>query len=140
MPGASAYLQAFRDKLRKGAFVADSRVVKAGDAILCNMTRTGPQSWFVGSTIKSSGKSTNQEASNARLVSQPWAYNTLECYGCTGCRTYPTEPIVFSDLKLYSKGQEVTPNWLIDPKPQPSQKCKEATKVDGPSSVTISFQ
>jgi hypothetical protein len=123
-----------------GALQSSELSVEAGDAILCNMTRTGPDSWFVGSTIKSTGKSTNQFAQNDRLKSQPWAYNTLECYGCRSCSTYPTEPIVFSDLKLYSKGTQVTPTWLIDPKPQPSQKCKEATKVGGPDSVTISFQ
>jgi len=122
-----------------GALQSTELAVKVGDAILCNMTRTGPDSWFVGSTIKSTGKSTNQFAQNARLKSQPWAYNTLECYGCKSCKTYPTQPIVFSDLKLYSKGVEVTPSWLVDPKPQPNQKCKEATQVNGPDSVTISF-
>ena len=125
-----------------GALQSPAINVASGDAILCNMTRTGPESWFVGSTVKSSGKQTNQRATNKRLAKQPWAYNTLECYGCRGCSTYPTTPVSFTDLKLFKKGTDVTSEvkWLVNPKPQPVQKCKEATTVGGPDSVSISFQ
>ena len=34
------------------------------------------------------------------LKNQPWAYVTLECYGCHGCSTYPTKPIEFTEIKL----------------------------------------
>ena len=46
-------------------------------------------------------------ANNARLKIQPWAYNTLECYGCDGCDTYPKNPVTFTDNKLYQAGKEL---------------------------------
>lgn len=125
-----------------GALYSSPINVASGDAILCNMTRTGPTSWFVGSKVKSSGKETNQRATNARLAKQPWAYNTLECYGCQGCATYPKNPVTFTDLKLFKGGADVTSEvkWLVNPKPQADQKCKEATTVNSASDVAISFQ
>ena len=127
--------------------------IQPGDAILCNMTRTGPDSWRVSGALKSDpSKSTVQEATNSRLRLQPWAYRqqrqlsppqqschllftrsarpcctlpsflpthcsvtpphhlisaVAECYGCDGCATYPTKPIVFSENKLYQGGKLV---------------------------------
>ena len=75
--------------------------IKAGDAVICNMTRTGKQDWVISGALKSDpSKVTTQKASNERLKLQPWAYNTLECYGCSGCDTYPTEPVTFTENKL----------------------------------------
>lgn len=123
-----------------GALQSKLLLVESGDAILCNMTRTGPSSWFVGSTIKSSGKSTNQNADNARLKAQPWAYNTVECYGCSGCGTYPQKPVEFSKLQLSKKGVSTSPKWLVNPKKPVKELCHEATVVTGPSDVSMSFQ
>jgi hypothetical protein len=125
-----------------GALQSEAIDVEAGDAIVCNMTRTGPTSWFVGSKVKSSGQQTNQNAQNDRLKLQPWAYNTLECYGCNGCDTYPQAPVEFSKLKLGRGGQDVTSEvqWQANPKPQSAQQCKEATQIHGADDVTISFQ
>ena len=125
-----------------GALYSSPIHVDAGDAILCNMTRTGPTSWFVGSKVKSTGKETNQRATNERLAVQPWAYNTLECYGCLDCSTYPQKPVEFSNLKLLKAGQDVTKEvtWAANPKPQADQKCNEATTIGGPDRVCISFQ
>ena len=63
--------------------------ITPGDAVLCNMTQLGEVDWFIGSKIVSSGKETNTRVTKLRpgaakrLLNQPWAYNTLECYGCT---------------------------------------------------------
>ena len=43
------------------------------------MTRTGPESYYIGSTVVRTGETTVTNAHNKRLTEQPWAYNTLEC-------------------------------------------------------------
>ena len=112
-------------------------LLQEGDDIECNMTRTGKLSWFIGAKLPD-GRSTNQKISIMdpgvieRMKVQPWAYVTLECYGCTGCRTYPKTPVSFSDIKLYGANQSpVVPTWLANPKPQPHQLCTEATHIKG---------
>ena len=30
------------------------------------------------------------------------------CYGCSGCETYPTQPVVFSENKLAQAGRELS--------------------------------
>lgn len=128
-----------------GALYSSGIDVDAGDEILCNMTRTGPEDWvIVATSTKDPKKSTTQKASNPRLKLQPWAYNTLECYGCQGCDTYPTKAITFNDNKLYSGGKLVDvpgSQWAINPKPAQDLKCKEHTSVDAKSGdTTIFFQ
>jgi len=129
-----------------GALRSTMLEAKEGDDIECNMTRTGKLSWFIGAKLPD-GRSTNQKISIMdpgvieRMKVQPWAYVTLECYGCTGCRTYPKTPVSFSDIKLYGANQSpVVPTWLANPKPQPHQLCTEATHIKGPDEVDISFQ
>ena len=117
--------------------------IKAGEEILCNMTRTGPTSWIVTGALKSKPTQlTVQTATNARLKLQPWAYNTLECYGCSGCSTYPTTPITFTDNKLYQGGKLITvpgAMWGVNLKPAAKLECKEATTVAANGDTTISF-
>lgn len=115
-----------------------------GDAVLCNMTRTGPTSWSVSGAMKSDpSKATTQEATDARLKLQPWAYSAVaECYGCSGCATYPTTPVTFTDNVLLQAGQEVAvpPGaWQINPKPAAKRMCSEATTVASNGDATISF-
>eukprot|EP01047_Picozoa_sp_COSAG01_P050933 COSAG01_NODE_5198_length_4416_cov_9.375029_2_plen_193_part_00 len=97
--------------IHSGALMSTELPVAAGDAIVCNMTRTGEFAWFIGSTVRSSGLQTNQrvdvahKGAAARLRQQPWAYTTTECYGCRGCSTFPTEPLHFTDMSLRSAGK-----------------------------------
>eukprot|EP00041_Stephanoeca_diplocostata_P035324 m.1241462 g.1241462 ORF g.1241462 m.1241462 type:complete len:318 (+) comp24679_c1_seq1:94-1047(+) len=129
-----------------GALMSELVSVQPGDAILCNMTHLGGVKWFIGSTVQSTGKQTNQlvdssdRGASERLAKQPWAYNTVECYGCRGCGTYPTQPVKFTNLVLTTVGGgKVTPDWRVNPKPAQDLQCKEHTVVNGPDSVTISF-
>ena len=85
---ARSWYVTFRD----GALASTEISMSEGDLVFGNMTRTGDQSWDVISTNTRTGKSTVQSATNARLQSQPWGYNTLECYGCQGCGTFPQKP------------------------------------------------
>lgn len=133
--------------VNEGATMSEMISVEPGDVVICNMTQLGEIDWFIGSKIKSSGKETNQRITRlrpgaaTRLKIQPWAYNTLECYGCEGCGTFPKTPVSFSDLKLTSTdGSAVNVTWLANPKPAKDPQCKEATTINGPSEVIISFQ
>ena len=119
--------------------------IKPGDAILCNMTRTGPQSWRIAGALKSDpSKVTIQEATAARLALQPWAYSAVaECYGCNGCDTYPVNPIKFTDNRLYQGSAEVripTGSWRLNPKPAVKLMCNESTTVDDNGDATIAFR
>ena len=119
--------------------------VQPGDAILCNMTRTGPQSWRISGTLRSdASQSTVQEAKSPRLALQPWAYSAVaECYGCKGCDTYPTVPVVFSENRLYQNGAEVrvpAGAWKLNPKPARKLMCNESTTVADNGDATISWR
>mmetsp|Transcript_8858 Transcript_8858/g.19762 ORF Transcript_8858/g.19762 Transcript_8858/m.19762 type:complete len:299 (-) Transcript_8858:329-1225(-) len=118
--------------------------IQPGDEIFCNMTRTGAQSWRVSGALRSDpGKETVQQATNPRLALQPWAYSAVaECYGCRGCDTYPTKPIVFSENRLYQGGKLLdVPGslWKRNPKPALKLMCNEATEVAANGDATISF-
>ena len=82
--------------------MSPEKLVAPGDSVVCNMTRLGEDSWFIGSKISSSGVETNQKATATRLTSQPWAYNTVECYGCRGCSTYPDNDFTISECEVCS--------------------------------------
>ena len=179
-----------------GALFSKEIDVKTGDAIVGVMNRTGPDSYVVSSKLASDGTATVQSATNNRLKIQPWAYNTIECYGtpracahaafrwpcpiylwitnhlsrfdvpsavcrlpsavcrlpsavcrlpscagCSGCKTYPLQPCLFTDIKLTKTGGAVSnATWLVNPKPAAKLECNEATTVLGPDAVTFSFQ
>mmetsp|Transcript_2356 Transcript_2356/g.4864 ORF Transcript_2356/g.4864 Transcript_2356/m.4864 type:complete len:309 (-) Transcript_2356:35-961(-) len=122
-----------------GASYSTAKKVNPGDAIFGNMTRVGPTSWFISSVINSTGEATSITADHPRLKTQPWAYNTLECYGCSGCNTYPTQPSVFSELQLTQNGKPVEAKWEVNPKPSQSTQCHEGATVKSSSLVDLYF-
>ena len=114
------------------------------DNIFGNMSRVGVDSWYIGCYGVSPSGQKSQETvttikSRTRLTSQPWAYNTLECYGCRSCATYPTMPSVFTKLQLTQGSVDVSPAWIVNPKPSSDMKCKEGVTVASPSTQTIYF-
>lgn len=129
--------------VNSGALYSEPISVEAGDAILCNMTRTGPTSWVIKGSLKSDPtKTTTQTANNRRLKLQPWAYNTLECYGCNGCDTYPQKPVTFTENKLYQAGKLLdipSGSWALNPKPAKKLECSETTHVEENGDTTIAF-
>lgn len=129
--------------VNSGAVESDGIDVKPGDEVLCNMTRTGPEDWVVVGTRKSDGTATTQKATNSRLKLQPWAYNTVECYGCSGCGTYPENAVTFTDNRLYQGDKQLqVPGemWAVNPKPAKKLMCHEKTQVAANGDTTISFQ
>jgi len=130
--------------LDDGAIASDPVKVNAGDLIFGNMSRIGSDAWYIGCYgVSPSGQKTVETVTTVkgrtRLTSQPWAYNTLECYGCENCATYPTIPSVFSKLQLTQGSTTVAPTWLVNPKPSSDMKCKEGVAVASPSTQTIYF-
>src|SRR5688572_11276116 len=89
------------------------------------MSRTEQNTWFIGSTVKSSGQTTSLTVTRSRLHSQPWAYITLEStmtllciatycsavYAVNSCQEFPTKSVTFSNLQLFEERVQVTPDW-----------------------------
>ena len=58
-----------------------------------------------------------------------------------GCDTFPKTPVTFSELKLVgTDGAHINATWLANPKPAKDLQCKEATQINGPDNVVISFR
>jgi len=111
-----------------------------GDNVFGSMQRTGDTAWFIESLDTTTGKSTNISVNHPRLQYQPWAYNTIECYGCSGCNTYPKQPEHFTQLKLTSGGKTVTPTWKVDPKPSKMKQCGERAQIFDAATIDLVFQ
>jgi hypothetical protein len=127
-----------------GALASKEIVVQPGAIIGTNMTKTSssPPSWFINSVVN--GKGTSIVASGLsgnRLASQPWAYVTMECYGCTSCANLPAgnSSSLFGDMRLYDTDGALLPswNWTVNPKPAKDRTCASSTEVVDPSNVVI---
>jgi len=123
--------------LDQGAIASAEIKVAVGSEIFGNMTKTGSESWFIGST-DASGQLTKVEVSRPRLEKQPWAYTTAEGYGVLGCSYEPTNSCSFTDLVLEADGQTLTPTWQAFQSPTP--KCYETAHINSASSIDITFQ
>jgi hypothetical protein len=126
--------------LDSGVLSSNEVRLDVGGTVFGNMTRLSSTTWYIGSTNTATGQTTYITATADRLKSQPWAYNTAECYGCEngGCATLPDNAIQFSKLALYQGGKQVTPTWVTHVSPTP--QCHEEAHVQSPSSVSITFQ
>jgi len=126
--------------LNSGVINSDEIEVAAGDNILGVMNKTAVTTWYIGGTSSQTGQTTQITVTKNRLALQPWAYNTLECYGCGGgCSYEPTTPTQFTKLVLLDKmGHPVVPTWV--PHTSPNRLCHEKAIVNSPASVTINFQ
>lgn len=114
-----------------GAQASSEVRVQPGDVIFGNMTMIGKGAWYIDSVSQATGKHTSLTASGGifggRLDVQPWAYVTLECYGCTSCRSYPQggSTCAFADMQLASSGSPVVPTWQVRSRPRPSPLGEE---------------
>jgi len=122
--------------LTSDVLYSDEIQVNTGDNIFGNMTKSGTETWFIGGS--DGGQQTNLTVTRDLLATQPWAYNTAECYGCEGCSYEPTQPIHFTQLRLQYQGQQIVPSWT--PYQSPNPQCHETATVVDPATVNISFQ
>jgi len=127
--------------LDTGAINSAEIEVASGDNIFGNMTNIGPENWYIGGTSSQTGQTSAITVRHKqRLTSQPWAYNTLECYGCGDCTYQPSNPIQFTKLALLDVNEKpVTPNWVTHVSPNPVCTSNRA-QVQSPATVTITFQ
>jgi len=123
--------------VRSGVQVTKELKLNVGDTVFGNMTRTGPQSWFIGSQSVETKKSVGLTTTHKTLASQPWAYTTVECYGCEGCGTEPTQSIDFTEMILTQGSQIVSPNWTAFQSPNPI--CDTTANIMSPETVTFTF-
>jgi len=125
--------------LNSGVIATDEIPTTPGDLIFGNMTKIGPANWYIAGVSKRTGQSTSFRVSRDRLVSQPWCYNTLECYGCGGgCGYEPTEPVNFSQLAIRDRSQKVvTPVWKAYT--SPNNICNDKAVVYNSTFVQIRF-
>jgi hypothetical protein len=126
----------------KGQSYASTPVsIQPGDVIFGNMTMIANASWIIVSQSTQTGKATSLHASGTKVVTQPWAYVTIECYGCNGCSTYPTQPSAFTAMTFTDENfGPIAANWTANPQPDPKLQCHEKTDIISPAAVTFSFQ
>jgi len=120
-----------------GVQVSEEVPLNVGDVVFGNMTRTGSSSYYIGSTSQQTGQSTSITADHAALASQPFAYTTIECYGCSGCSTEPVQPISFTKMSLTSQGNPITPSWSAFQSPHPI--CNTTAHITNGEVVTYTF-
>jgi len=124
--------------LDEGPIVSDEIAVKEGEVIYSYMVKDGANQWEIAA-FNSNGDSAMIKPKAARLASQPWAYNTAECYGCKDCSYEPVTPCHFTSLILQdTNGKVLTPQWTA--LASPHRKCKENAVINNPTSVDINFQ
>jgi hypothetical protein len=115
-----------------------------GDVVFGNMTYLKKSflggKWFVGGTVKRTGQTASLTADKARLKTQPWAYTTVECYGCNGgCSYLPTVPLVFSGLSGAYDGKNIPFQWKAFVTPNPVCSTGPVAHITGSSTVVYSW-
>jgi len=117
---------------------------KEGALIYGNMTKVSTTEWYIGGTTGGRTAALNVKFSSDHrsfLTSQPWAYNTAECYGCGGgCDFLPTVPCNFTKLELYYQGAALTPAWVAHVSPNPVCSNTPLPTIVDPQTVSINFQ
>ncbi|KAJ5075624.1 hypothetical protein M0811_07194 [Anaeramoeba ignava] len=123
-----------------GYLVSDLIEVSPKENIICSMVHAGQGStqWTINATVQSTGKTTSLTVSKEILITQKWAFITLEVYYLTTCDYYPSAPSYFTQNVLISHGKQITPKWTAYSKYDPTI-CGEAVNIESPESVTITF-
>jgi len=120
-----------------GAMYSTELTTSSGDQIYGNMTKTGQTEWYIGTTSSNSGQTTSLKVNKQRLISQAFAFNTIECYGCQDCSYLPTDTCQFSKLALiYQNTRPISPSW--DPRVNTNPICA-GTRPKIIDSTTVSF-
>jgi len=120
-----------------GVIVSPEVHVSKGEVIYSYMNKIGAQKWQIAAK-NSANQWAQIKVSAARLAKQPWAYNTIECYGCDSCQYEPTTPTHFTQLILTDENNKpITPTWVTHVSPK--LKCQEHAVVISPSAVDLYF-
>jgi len=122
--------------LDSNVLYSDLMQLNAGDSIFGNMTMFGSQSWYIGGTVN--GQSTDITISYPRLVTQSWAYCTMEVYSIDNCDNFPSpgSKMTFNQLSMTDANGVVTPNWQ---EMNNQNHCSVSIAAQSPSQVTLLF-
>jgi len=125
--------------LEQGVVESTPMPVSPGQSIFGNMTKLSSDgTWYIGSTIAGTTKTTQVTIKKHILISQPWAYTALEVYGVSSCKQYPTNSINFTAMAITDNtNKPLSPQWVAHVGQEPA--CKEQAVINSPSSVTILF-
>lgn len=124
--------------LNAGVLYTDEVPCNSGDVIFGNMTRVSGSKWFIGSNVTSTGQVAGLTVDRQVLTNQPWAYTTVECYGCEDCSYLPTNTLKFTSMKLTAGGRTIIPKWKALKTPNPV--CHTTAHIQDPATVTYTFQ
>ncbi len=86
--------------------------------------------------VASTGATAAFTTEKLRLKYQPWAYTTVECYGCKDCSYLPTNTLLFSGMSGAFEGKDIPFVWRAYVSPNPI--CA-GTKAHVTSSSTVSY-
>jgi len=128
----------------EGAAVSEPLPVQPGETIVGTMVKLddhkGLPTWLISTGVQqqdgSVGKETLIHVSHERLAKLPWAYTTVECYGCSDCNYLPTNKQYFTNMVAAPK--TATVDWVASVTPNPVCHTK-ATIIDN-ATVTYTFQ
>merc|ERR1712087_399182 len=127
--------------LKAGAIHSSVIRTEPGDVIFGNMTKTGPETWFINGVDTRTRENASITVSKAILKTQPWLYVTLEVYDVETCDQYPPSgtPIPYTNLTLLEDGAQKNIEWTVGTNGQQPPICNSQIKVVNPETVTISF-
>jgi len=113
--------------------------VDSGVVIFGNMTKLDSDTWFIDTVDTSTNDHTSITVSRSILVTQPWAYVTLEVYDIFSCDNYPTGSIPYTDLQIFALDKLITPQWEIGKAGQNPPICDSSIVVKDAATVSIAF-
>jgi len=124
--------------LNAGVLYTDEISCSAKDIIFGNMTRLEGNDWYIAGVNTRTNEVAALTVSHTVLRLQPWAYTTVECYGCSDCSYLPTNQLSFTKMSLSAGGKAVTPTWKTYQTPNP--KCHTTAHVVSAQEVYYTFQ
>jgi hypothetical protein len=129
--------------LDSGVIETPEVLCNPGDVIFGNMTYLKKSflggRWYVGGTVASSGATAAFTAEKLRLKTQPWAYTTVECYGCKDCSYLPTNSLFFTGMTGAYNSKNIPFVWKSYVSPNPVCAGTKAHVVNS-QAVTYTFQ
>jgi len=126
--------------LNDGAVWSTLLELHTGDVIIGNMTQTASTSWFIGGQLQGTSKTSNLNIKRARLITQPWAYCTLEVYNIATCNWFPPagSAINFYQMSFTDAKGPINAAWNLNSNGSGSH-CTTKISSSSTTNVTISF-
>lgn len=117
--------------------------VPEGGHIYGIMVRTAGESdsWFISTQHVEGNVTSAITVERNVLVSQPWAYVTMEVYDVDDCAQFPPAGSVssFTGMTVSVGGKPFTPAWEVGADGQKPPVCGADVKVNSPSAVDLIY-